>query len=89
MFIPSAVVILVYVKICKLCYSETTNKSYRSAPFIFLSRCESLHFIVSTDIPLKTFGSPVHGVVDNDNHVTYLGSYTRFRLVNIVQRGGW
>ena len=44
---------------------------------------------MSTDIPLKTFGSPVHGVVDNDNHVTYLGSYTRFRLVNIVQRGGW
>jgi len=89
LFIPSAFVILVYVTICKLSYSETTNKSYRSTPFISLSRCESLYFIVGTDIPLKTFGSSVHGVVDNDNHVTYLGSYKRFRLVNIVQGGGW
>jgi len=89
LFIPSAVVILVYVTICRLCYSETTDKSYRSTPFISLFRCESLYFIIGTDIPLKTFGSHVHGVVDNDNHVTYLGSYTRFRLVNIVQRGDW
>jgi len=89
LFKPSAVVILVYVTICKLRYSETTNKSYRSTPFISLPRCDSLYFIVGRDILLKTVGSSVHGVVDNDNHLTYLGSCTRFRLVNIVQRGGW